>query len=685
MAASSLECIRALLACSLVSCAFLVLTAPGAGALKFLNPPAIVLQGFLGLNIDINCTTDNPNATVSLLHTKNFVTWTERTVEPNKLILNGQVFTLLYLVVGDGGRYNCKATAGSQTIRWPMSSGYMILQSGALPKHFQLVPNIALILLRGGDGQILCEAQGTTVSKLQWKKITASGEENVPDSKVTNAVDTTKNLVKAILKITNAQTQDAGEYKCVLTAYSKTDHRLISIRVDGKFVPPKSDVHWYRNGRKLDVTKCTGPDDKSCEKIIYEVYEVNVKPALHTTFTEQVLKIRSAVYPRDHGKFECIATNGVDPSAKLAFDLDVQAAPVLNKRSDTVLAIDGAGAEVSCLVDKSNPLPTFTWQYQNLDCPDADSCLPDENQWKSVPGNLMITPTNTPTNKSVVQVEKDQLASFYRCKAVNTVGNDAFVIKLVRLAKAKKLTEFDANSKTQFNEESTLRLVCFDRCGIFCPVAHFTKGGEKLSHENDARVNVTISQSPTSAENRLVLTVKNLTLNDSESYRCVSSAKPDKYDEVNVTIHSIGSVNPCHGSSCYFISTAEEGRSWNNNRNTCQDKGGDLVSIETLAEWQFINGEIQKKYIGVPNEWHIGLHKVGGVWKWINNSPFSLASKWQSSHGEPSGDGDVAVISKDYPPTHQGEFNDLARTRKRAFICELSTATGGDTGGSPGR
>ncbi|KAL9963149.1 hypothetical protein ACROYT_G032324 [Oculina patagonica] len=139
----------------------------------------------------------------------------------------------------------------------------------------------------------------------------------------------------------------------------------------------------------------------------------------------------------------------------------------------------------------------------------------------------------------------------------------------------------------------------------------------------------------------------------------------------NIKLQPKGSVNPCRGNSCYFISTAEEGRSWDNNRETCQGKGGDLVSIETLAEWQFINGEIQKKSIGGPNEWHIGLNKVGGVWKWINDSPFTLASKWQTSKGQPNGDGNVAVISKDYPPTHQGEFNDLPRTVKRAFICEL--------------
>ena len=102
----------------------------GAGALKFLSQPPFVLHGFLGMNVDINCSTDNPNATVTLLHQPSFTFWVEKPVTPNKLILNGQVFTLLNLVVGDGGSYNCKATDGIQTIRWPEFNGMMVLSSG---------------------------------------------------------------------------------------------------------------------------------------------------------------------------------------------------------------------------------------------------------------------------------------------------------------------------------------------------------------------------------------------------------------------------------------------------------------------------------------------------------------------------------------------------------------------------
>lgn len=88
----------------------------------------------------------------------------------------------------------------------------------------------------------------------------------------------------------------------------------------------KPDVNWYRKGKKLDTTKCTHPNDVSCQDIIYEVYEEKKPQVLQSTRarTIQVLKIRSALYPRDQGKFECIATNGHALPAKLIIDLDVQ-------------------------------------------------------------------------------------------------------------------------------------------------------------------------------------------------------------------------------------------------------------------------------------------------------------------------------------------------------------------------
>ena len=82
--------------------------------------------------MDINCTTDEPSATVRLLHQPNSANWVERTVAPNKLILRGQVFTLLNVIVTDGGRYDCEATYKNETIQWPQGYGYAVIHRGKL-------------------------------------------------------------------------------------------------------------------------------------------------------------------------------------------------------------------------------------------------------------------------------------------------------------------------------------------------------------------------------------------------------------------------------------------------------------------------------------------------------------------------------------------------------------------------
>jgi len=90
--------------------------------------------------------------------------------------------------------------------------------------------------------------------------------------------------------------------------------------------------------------------------------------------------------------------------------------------------------------------------------------------------------------------------------------------------------------------------------------------------------------------------------------------------------------------------------------------------METEAEWQFVNKEIQK--ITIPdgdNEWHIGL-KNQETWQWISGEQLEI-DKWQSR--QPSGDGNVAAMSKDFPPGSEGLFNDLDDVSSKPFICEL--------------
>lgn len=125
----------------------------------------------------------------------------------------------------------------------------------------------------------------------------------------------------------------------------------------------------------------------------------------------------------------------------------------------------------------------------------------------------------------------------------------------------------------------------------------------------------------------------------------------------------MGAAGNCLADSCYMFTKA--GKTWAENQNSCKDKGGDLVSMETEEEWNFINSQIQALTLaGGVNVWQIGLRKAGQNWMWVSGKPLTI-TKWQQN--QPSGDGAVVVISKD----KQGLFDDVADRSTNAYICEI--------------
>lgn len=131
----------------------------------------------------------------------------------------------------------------------------------------------------------------------------------------------------------------------------------------------------------------------------------------------------------------------------------------------------------------------------------------------------------------------------------------------------------------------------------------------------------------------------------------------------HIFIIVIVSVGKCLADSCYMFT--KSGKTFTENQNSCQDKGGDLVSMETEEEWTFINSQIQALTLaGGVNAWQIGLRKTGQNWAWVSGKPLTI-QKWQLN--QPSGDGAVVVISKD----KQGLFDDVADESANAYICEI--------------
>ena len=113
---------------------------------------------------------------------------------------------------------------------------WYICFAAQLPRHFVLKPNKPIHVLQGQNGEVTCEAVGSSVSTLKWEK--QQDDQSyaaVPNSQVNITKDS--NYVRATLKITNAQFADAGTYKCTVSVPpNKSDYKLTAIKVKGRFV-----------------------------------------------------------------------------------------------------------------------------------------------------------------------------------------------------------------------------------------------------------------------------------------------------------------------------------------------------------------------------------------------------------------------------------------------------------------
>ena len=114
--------------------------------------------------------------------------------------------------------------------------GLHIFFAAQLPSHFVLKPNKSIIVLKGQSGEVTCEAENPSVSKLKWEKEQDDKSyAAVPNSQVNTFKDA--NYVRVTLKITNAQFADTGIYKCTVSVPpDKSHYKRIKIDVKGMFV-----------------------------------------------------------------------------------------------------------------------------------------------------------------------------------------------------------------------------------------------------------------------------------------------------------------------------------------------------------------------------------------------------------------------------------------------------------------
>ena len=135
---------------------------------------------------------------------------------------------------------------------------------------------------------------------------------------------------------------------------------------------------------------------------------------------------------------------------------------------------------------------------------------------------------------------------------------------------------------------------------------------------------------------------------------------------------------------CVLYSFHRESVTWEESRQLCQKNGGDLASMETDKEWKYLTEFIQNLAGSNHSEYFIGLSNKSGSWRWLSNISIEVpGQKWRWHNGQPSGDGDCAVMYEKYSAGNnpeakrtKGYFNDLPCTLRGAkgantgFICE---------------
>ncbi|XP_019203129.1 C-type lectin domain family 12 member B isoform X1 [Oreochromis niloticus] len=183
---------------------------------------------------------------------------------------------------------------------------------------------------------------------------------------------------------------------------------------------------------------------------------------------------------------------------------------------------------------------------------------------------------------------------------------------------------------------------------------------DKLNHVyNDTKKN------HTELQDELQDTKTNLTQLQS-SYDKLSKNHSQLQEEVKKLKEKIEEKCPDRwrrfGSSCYFKST--ERKTWSESRRDCQDKGADLVMINSKEEQEFIRKLGGESWIGLYFKWTSGGYK----WEWVDGSALTQTF-WAEGYGNPSS-GYYGVCCDDYGRWRQSLQYNNHNYVYGTFICE---------------
>ncbi|XP_041867357.1 C-type lectin domain family 17, member A-like [Melanotaenia boesemani] len=110
------------------------------------------------------------------------------------------------------------------------------------------------------------------------------------------------------------------------------------------------------------------------------------------------------------------------------------------------------------------------------------------------------------------------------------------------------------------------------------------------------------------------------------------------------------------GSSCYFKST--ESKTWTESRKDCQERGADLVIINSKEEQEFVSKVSSWSWIGL--EW------TGPGWKWLDGSPLTVTF-WKDG-------GQNIYNSYGVYNNYEGKWRTTYYSKTANWICEKNSS-----------
>ncbi|XP_069842937.1 hemicentin-2 [Dendropsophus ebraccatus] len=369
--------------------------------------------------------------------------------------------------------------------------------------------NEDVIVIVNNPLSLICEALGFPIPTVTWLKNGQPFRES----------DNVKMIPGGHgLQILNAQEEDAGQYRCLVTNEIGEAVRNYEVKV---FIPPliTRDVGENR-GTKEVKTKVNSTLTLQCES------QAVPKPMLHWYKDGQLLNSYGTmqilgdgrvlqIQPirlADSGRYTCVATN-VAGEDEREFQVNVQVPPIFHRPGGSSAAFELALREddeeeltehrevvasnpISLYCDTNAiPPPTLTWYKDGKPVSESDGTL------VLLDGRILQIP-----------VSHAEHAGKYTCEATNEAGEDRLHYELVVLTPPVILGEVDGLiQEVSVIYNQTAELHC-DATGIPPPTITWLRNGLTLSTADQYEV----------LEEGRRLQISSVQVADTDSYVCVA-------------------------------------------------------------------------------------------------------------------------------------------------------------------